>query len=48
MILDRLLYNAASKTIIILTSYLDLIRQTNITFRRLRLNYYLTGMKSNT
>jgi hypothetical protein len=26
MILDRLLYNAASETIIIFTSYLDLVR----------------------
>jgi hypothetical protein len=48
VILDRLLYNAASETIIILISYLDLVRQADIIFRRLRLNYYLTGMKSNT
>jgi hypothetical protein len=31
-----------------LTSYLDLVRQANATLRRLRPNYYLTGMKSNT
>jgi hypothetical protein len=48
MILDRLLYNAASETIITFTSYLDLVCQTNTTLRRLCLNYYLTGMKSNT
>jgi hypothetical protein len=48
MILDRLLYNAASETIIILTSYLDLIYQADIIFRKLRPNYYLTGIKSNT
>ena len=48
MILDRLLYNAASETIIILTSYLDLVRQADAIFRRLRPNYYLTGVKSNT
>jgi hypothetical protein len=48
VILDRLLYNAASETITILTSYLDLVYQADTTFRRLRLNYYLTGMKSNT
>jgi hypothetical protein len=48
VILDRLLYNAASETIITLTSYLDLVRQTNATLRRLRPNYHLTGVKSNT
>jgi hypothetical protein len=48
MILDRLLYNAASETIIILISYLDLVRQANIIFRKLCPNYYLTGIKSNT
>jgi hypothetical protein len=47
VILDRLLYNTASETITTLTSYLDLVRQTNTTLRRLRPNYYLTGMKSN-
>jgi hypothetical protein len=47
-ILDRLLYNAASETITTFTSYLDLVRQANTIFCRLRLNYYLTGMKSNT
>jgi hypothetical protein len=48
VILDRLLYNTTSETIITLISYLDLVRQTNVTFRRLRPNYHLTGMKSNT
>jgi hypothetical protein len=48
VILDRLLYNAASETITTLTSYLDLVCQADATFRRLRPNYYLTGMKSNT
>jgi hypothetical protein len=47
-ILDRLSYNAASETITTLTSYLDLVCQANATFRRLRPNYHLTGMKSNT
>jgi hypothetical protein len=47
-ILDRLLYNTASETIITLTSYLDLVYQVNITFRRFYSNYYLTGVKSNT
>jgi hypothetical protein len=48
VILDRLSYNAASETIIIFTSYLDLVRQADTTFRKLRPNYHLTGMKSNT
>jgi hypothetical protein len=48
VILDRLLYNAASETITTLISYLDLVRQANTIFRRLRPNYYLTSMKSNT
>jgi hypothetical protein len=48
VILDRLLYNAASETITILTSYLDLVRQTDTIFCRFCSNYYLTGMKSNT
>jgi hypothetical protein len=48
VILDRLLYNAASETITTLTSYLDLVRQADATFRRLRPNYSLTGIKSNT
>jgi hypothetical protein len=48
MILDRLLYNTISETITILISYLDLVCQTNITFRRFRPNYYLTNIKSNT
>jgi hypothetical protein len=48
VILDRLLYNIVSETIITFTSYLDLVCQTNIIFCRLRLNYYLTSMKSNT
>jgi hypothetical protein len=48
VILDRLLYNTASETITTLTSYLDLVRQADTTLRRLRLNYHLTGMKSNT
>jgi hypothetical protein len=48
VILDRLLYNTASETITTLISYLDLVRQTNATFRRFRPNYHLTGMKSNT
>jgi hypothetical protein len=47
-ILDRLLYNVVSETITTFTSYLDLVYQANTTFRRLRPNYYLTGMKSNT
>jgi hypothetical protein len=48
VILDRLLYNTASETITTLTSYLDLVYQADTIFRRLRPNYYLTGMKSNT
>jgi hypothetical protein len=48
VILDRLLYNAASETITTFTSYLDLVYQANTTLRRLRSNYYLTGVKSNT
>jgi hypothetical protein len=48
VILDRLLYNAASETIITFTSYLDLVRQANAILRRLRLNYHLTNIKSNT
>jgi hypothetical protein len=48
VILDRLSYNAASETITTFTSYLDLVYQADITFRRLRPNYYLTGVKSNT
>jgi hypothetical protein len=48
VILDRLLYNAASETITTFTSYLDLVRQANTIFFRLRLNYHLTGVKSNT
>jgi hypothetical protein len=48
VILDRLLYNATSETITILISYLDLVRQADTTFRKLRLNYYLTSIKSNT
>ena len=48
VILDRLLYNAASETIITFTSYLDLVRQADTTLYRLRPNYYLTGVKSNT
>jgi hypothetical protein len=48
VILDRLLYNAASETITTLTSYLDLVRQADIILRRLRPNYYLTSIKSNT
>jgi hypothetical protein len=47
-ILDRLLYNTASETIIILTSYLDLVRQADVIFHRFYSNYYLTGIKSNT
>jgi hypothetical protein len=47
-ILDRLLYNIASETIIILTSYLDLVYQANIILCRFRPNYYLTSTKSNT
>jgi hypothetical protein len=47
-ILDRLSYNAASETITTLTSYLDLVRQADATLRRLRPNYHLTGVKSNT
>jgi hypothetical protein len=47
-ILDRLLYNTASEIIITLTSYLDLVCQANIIFRKLRLNYHLTSVKSNT
>jgi hypothetical protein len=47
-ILDRLLYNVVSETITTFTSYLDLVYQANTTFRRLRPNYYLTGMESNT
>jgi hypothetical protein len=48
VILDRLLYNAASETITTLTSYLDFVRQANIILCRFRPNYHLTGMKSNT
>jgi hypothetical protein len=48
VILDRLLYNTASETIITFISYLDLVYQANIIFRKLRPNYYLTGVKSNT
>jgi hypothetical protein len=48
VILDHLLYNAASETITTLISYLDLVRQADIIFRRFCPNYYLIGMKSNT